>query len=129
MPIPKRQRAEPVAPDPYASDESATYTPEFDERANGCQCPERAAGGCVERLALPRIGGWYVHHDGRRGTLILRARKLDPITGTVLRTAVRFECVNSDGRRATWSLKCAGPRHIETQYEARRADRPPKSVR
>ncbi|MFI2749855.1 hypothetical protein [Kitasatospora sp. NPDC018623] len=74
-----------------------------------CHCPQRGAGGCVEDLGLPPRFGWYIHHDGRRGALLRRTRKHDPLTGTVLRTAVTFECVDPDGKRATWSLACAGP--------------------
>ncbi|MBO1415243.1 hypothetical protein [Streptomyces sp. FH025] len=72
----------------------------------------------MEALALPPCGSWYIHHDGRVGTFVRRTKRHDPITGTIVQTAVTFQCVNSDGRRATWSLKCAGPRPVARRAAA-----------
>ncbi|MFB7905250.1 hypothetical protein ACFC1T_02310 [Kitasatospora sp. NPDC056076] len=129
MPIPKRPRAARVGPDPHAEPDGGAWVREFEVDTSDCQCPQRAAGLCVQSLGLPPRGGWYVHYDGRTGTLVLRKARHDPLSGAIVQTAVKFECVNSDGRTATWALKCAGPLHVENRYEAERDSRPPTSVR
>ncbi|MER6360116.1 hypothetical protein [Kitasatospora sp. NPDC001527] len=112
MPFPRATYTEPVVPAPAEPDEDNTwyrlFEDEDEDAARRCQCPYRAYRGCVDGLGLPPLGSLYVHPDGRRGMLVRRVRRHDPITLTIVQTAVQFEHVNGDGTRAVWSLKCAG---------------------
>jgi hypothetical protein len=90
----------------------------------GCQC---LAGLCVEGLALPRIGQRYVHHDGREGTFVRRTKKLDPTTGAIVQTAVKFKHVSMDGRVTFWALKCAESPRMHSQFEVARTGRTDRS--
>ncbi|WP_371517974.1 hypothetical protein [Kitasatospora sp. NBC_01300] len=128
MPIPRRLPAEPIAPSLYSSIATAIYDDlEFDP-GTGCRCPERAAGGCVDDLDLT-LQGWYLHTDGREGVFVRRRRVLDADSKVTLRTEVAFRSHNAHGQPVYWALKCAGPLHVENEYERARTSRPPASAR
>ncbi|WP_406088656.1 hypothetical protein [Kitasatospora purpeofusca] len=107
MPVPRVHFVDIAGPDMFESIENGLWSREFEDHDSACQCPWRRYGGCVDDLGLPPRFEPYVHHDGRRGVFVMRTRKHDPTTMTVLQTAVTFEHVNSDGRHAKWALKCA----------------------
>ncbi|WP_157855243.1 hypothetical protein [Kitasatospora purpeofusca] len=110
MPLPQRGLfVGPVVADAYESLDEAVYARQFEDYTSDCHCPHRRFGGCVDDLGLPPRGGLYIHPDGRRGSFVRRVRKHDPVSLSVVRTAVLFEHINGNAVSFEWSLKCAGP--------------------
>ncbi|MFJ7276989.1 hypothetical protein [Kitasatospora sp. NPDC098663] len=129
MPIPRRLPAEPIVPSLYSSIATTIYDDDLEFAPDtGCQCPQRAAGGCVTDLGLT-FQSWYQHTDGREGVFVRHRRVKDVDSGATLSTEVAFRSHDDNGQPFFWALKCGSAVHVETEYERQRTSRPPVSAR
>lgn len=130
MPRLRQPPPEPVAPPLYDSAETYLLAPEFDpdESADGCQCPRRVDGGCVEDLGLPGLQEQFRDRFRRVWTVLGRERVADPLTGKVRATTILIRRTEA-GRPVFKTIRCADPLVVENRYEQNRDGRPPASAR